>query len=124
MDVSADDSPLSELPSDTVPDAVAVGRAASPQRQTFCIKSIPQSAKLLLHLSGSHLATHKLHYSFLLYAASSSCFFSVLDEGFCFQMLKVSSTFFLITQFHVFVFFGGQICHSQLPSASGLLIGH
>lgn len=95
-----------------------------PKDMPFCVKNIPQSAKLLLHLSGSHLATHKLHYSFLLYLASSSCFFSSLDESLRLQMLKSFFSFSLNTQFHLFAFFGGQTCHSQLTSASGHLMVH
>lgn len=69
----------------TVPHAIVVGRAALPQRQTFLHKNIPQSANLLLHLSGSHLATHKLHYSFFPYLASSSVFFTPVAESFWLQ---------------------------------------
>lgn len=88
-----------------------------PKDKPFCIKNIPQSAKLLSHLSGSHLATHKLHYSFLLYLAPSSCIFSSLDERFCLQTLKSLFYFSLTIQFHFFCFFGGQTCHSRLPIA-------
>lgn len=86
----------------TVPKAIAVGRAALPWRQTFLHKNIPQSANLLLHLSGSHLATHKLHYSFLPYLASSSFFFSPVHESFWLQTLGSLLCISLTTLFHLF----------------------
>lgn len=92
-----------------------------PKDRSFCIKNIPQSAKLLLHLSGSHLATHKLHCSFLLYLASFSFFLSSLGQSFCLQALK-KSPFLLLLSFRFLGFFGDQTSHSQLPSASDHLI--
>lgn len=88
----------------TAPGSIVVCRTALPRRQTFLHKNIPHSANLLLHLSGSHLATHKLQYSFLPYLVPTYFFFSLVFESMQLQTLRILLGFSLTIHFHLFLF--------------------
>lgn len=101
------------------PGSVTVCRTALHQQQTFLHKNIPHSANLLLYLSGSYLATHKLQYSFLSYLVSScfsvqSCFWEFLASSPKNSPLHLSWLF----TFSTFCFSSGQKCSSQTPNTS------